>query len=324
MFISTPEELHAAWNKARKFSPVIVVERQVEGFCHRLHVMAGQVISVSRRLPKAVRGDGLQTVRALIAAANREQESLPPWKRLRPFASDELAIRCLERDGLTLDAVPSKGQWAQLRPFSSIEWGGVVENCTQTVHPDNVAAAVQAARACNLTNAGVDMLTLDISESWLTSGAAINEVNFAPQTRPAPGLEFMLDRICDHYFPHHGRIPVHVFLGGERAWHAARQCQQQLVGQGVACGLAAFDRSLAPSGHPLNTTANGLFARCIAMLHDPAIGALAVAVQTGEWLQTGLPFDRPDQVVDCGDPLLKSMDLPQAVVRARLRALLGH
>lgn len=323
LHIRTPEELRKAWREARELSPVVLVEKQVDGLCHRLHVMAGQVISVSRRLPKAVRGDGRRTVRSLIASANQEQQRLPPWQRLKPFPSDALAITCLDRDGLTLDSVPAEGQWALLRPFSSIAWGGVVENCTQVVHPDNVAAAVLAARVCNLTNAGVDMISVDISQPWSGNGAVINEVNYSPQTRPAAGFEFMLDRIHDHYFPDAGRIPVHVFLGGERALQAATRCQRHLGENGVGCSLVAFDRSLSPSGQPQSTASQGLFARCLALLLDPATEALAVAVQTGEWLQSGLPFDRPEQLVDCGDPLLDCGELPPAVVRARLRVLLG-
>ena len=324
LHIYSQEGLHEAWRNARNFSPIVLVEKQVNGVCHRLHVMADQVISVSKRLPKAVLGDGRHTMRALIENANNEQQRCPPWQRLKPFPSDDLAIACLKRDGLTLDSVPAEGQWALLRPFSSIEWGGVVENCTQTVHPENVAAAVRAARICRLTNAGIDIISSDISEPWWSNGAVINEVNYAPQTKPAPGFEFMLDRIHEHYFPEAGRIPVHVYLGGNRALHAAHQCQKQLAVKGIGCSLVAFDRSLNPLGQIIHTTAKGLFARCLALLCDPSTEALAVAVQTDEWLQTGLPFDRPDQWVDCGDLLLNSGKLPQAVVRARLKALLGH
>jgi cyanophycin synthetase len=323
LHIRTPDALRDAWHKARELSSIVLVEKQVDGVCHRLHVMAGQVISISRRLPKAVCGDGRQTVRSLIASANFEQQNLPPWRRLKPFPSDALAITCLERDGLNLDSVPAQEQWALLRPFSSIEWGGVVENCTETAHPENIAAAIQAARLCNLTNAGVDMISMNIREPWSCNGAVINEVNYAPQSRGAAGFEFMLDRIHEHYFPNAGRIPLYVYLGGPRALQAARQCQKLLGAKGVACSLAAFDRSLDPLGQPQSTAAQGLFARCLALLLDPATEALAIAVQTGEWLQTGLPFDRPAQRVDCGDPLMDCGPLPQAVVRARLRALLG-
>jgi cyanophycin synthetase len=262
-------------------------------------------------------------VRELIAIANREQADLPPWQRLKLFPSDALAVACLEADGLNLDAVPAPGQWACLRPFNAIEWGGVVENCIEMVHPQNVEAALLAARVCGLSNAGIDMISLDISEPWDRNGAVINEVNYAPQTRPAPGFEFMLDALLDHYFPAAGRIPVRVFLGGAKALQAARSDQQLLVEQGAACLLVAADQTLDPSGQPLLTAARGLFERCLAVLSDPRSDALVVAVQTGEWLSTGLPFDRPDSVIDCGDPLLSSAGQPPAVVRARLKALLA-
>ncbi len=321
--ITTPTELHSAWLKARTFSANILVERHVAGTCHRLHVMSGQVISVSKRLPKAVCGDGHHSVRDLIAHANRVQVALPPWQRLKPFPSDPLAAACLGRQGLDFEAVPAPGEWACLRPFSSIESGGELENCTDTIHPVNVEAALLAARVCGLNNAGVDMISLDISEPWHRNGAVINEINFAPQTNPAPGFEFMLDRLLAHHFPARGRIPVTVYLGGRKAFESAQIHQRRLGAQGVECSLVAFDRTLDPAGEPVTTAAVGLFGRCLALLCDPRIEALAVAVQTGEFLSTGLPFDRPDQVIDCGDALLNTAKLPQALARARLSALLA-
>ena len=321
--ITTATELHNAWQKARKHSATILVERHVAGTCHRLHVMSGQVISVSKRLPKAVRGDGRHPVRDLIAIANQKQAALPPWQRLKPFPSDLQAVACLERDSLDLDAVPAPGEWACLRPFSSIESGGELENCTDTVHPVNVEAALLAARVCGLSNAGIDMISLDIREPWHRNGAVINEINFAPQTNPAPEFEFMLNRLLAHHFPDKGRIPVTVYLGGRKAFQSAQKHQRHLGAQGVGCSLVAFDRTLDPAGEPVTTAAVGLFGRCLALLCDPRIEALAVAVQTGEFLSTGLPFDRPDQVIDCGDDLLNTAGLPQTVVRARLSALLA-
>lgn len=320
--IDDPELLRQAWEKARSFSESILVERQAAGVCHRVHVTAERVIGVVQRLPKSVRGDGVHTVAELIAGKNAERERLPPWSRLVVFPSDSMAEECLARECLRLDTVPAPGQLAPLRPFSSIEWGGVVENFTDTIHPDNIEASVRAARLFGLTTAGIDMISTDITRSWHETGAIINEVNFAPQIGGSVDFTFMLEATFDTLFQEQGRIPVQVFVGGNQAWIRARERQGLLVDQGCRCVLTSHAQTFSPQGRAIVLAADGLFERCRAMLCRSDTDALVVVVQTSEWLMKGLPFDRPSEVVDAGDPLLDAGPMDPRQAKGRLLSLL--
>src|SRR5690606_14742395 len=155
-----------AFAMASALSPRVLVERQIAGICHRVHVANGEVVAASRRLPKSVRGDGERTVSALIDEANAVEAAKPPWSRLKPFPSDALAIQCLAKAGLNLASIPAAGQLAPLRPVQSIAWGGVVEDFLGTIHPDNVRLALQATRVLRLSSAGVDIMSEDIRQPW--------------------------------------------------------------------------------------------------------------------------------------------------------------
>ncbi|MFP5461576.1 MAG: hypothetical protein ACLGII_08355 [Gammaproteobacteria bacterium] len=298
--------LRAACAAAFALSPRALVERQVPGVCHRLHVAGGRLLIVSRRLPKSVKGDGRRTVAELIRAANEEEECKPPWSRLKPYPDDALALDSLRAAGLALDSVPQEGCWAPLRPIQSVAWGGVVEDYTGTIHPDNVELALRAAEALGLSAAGVDVISEDIRVPWHESGAIVNEVNYAPQTTPSAAGRHMLESFLDRYCPENGRIPVEAVMGGASALALARARRQELSDQGVACYLAAAEGCLDPVGAPVPLAAGSLFDRVRALLMRPDAGALVVAVQTGDWLRSGLPVDRFDRATVLDEALLPS------------------
>ncbi|CAK6697525.1 hypothetical protein [Synechococcus sp. CBW1107] len=296
--IREPGQLKRAWQEARHFSTRLLLERQISGLCHRLHVCDGQLISAWRRRPKSVRGDGSLTVKELIDRANAEQQALPPWKRLKPFPCDDVAVGCLAAHGLTLDSVPAKDDWAPLRPFNAPAWGGVVEDVDQLIHPDNVSLAIEAAKLFDLSNAGIDLITTDISEPWYRNGAAINEVNHSPQSPDSPQL---LEKVFASHFPANGRIPIEVFVGRSAAWDKAFLKQQEYNSSGFPCWVTDHQRSVDCSGRELHLMAHGLFDRCHALLCRKNVGALIVVVSDQDLFLTGLPFDQPDHLQIVGD-----------------------
>lgn len=296
--------LRAACREALSLSRRILVERQAAGVCHRLHVAAGALLAVSKRLPKSVKGDGRHTVAELIRQANEEEARKPPWNRLKPFPDDALAQASLAAAGLSLQSIPEEGRWAPLRPIQSVAWGGVVEDFLETIHPDNVELALRATAVLGLSSAGVDVISTDIRRPWHENGAIVNEVNFAPQTTPSRENRRMLPAFLERYCPAGGRIPVEAVLGGAGALQAAKARQQALLAQGLRCHLVSHDAVLSPDGSQVALAGSGLFDHCEAMLMRADVAALVVAVQTDEWLDTGLPFDRLDRVTVLDEPLL--------------------
>lgn len=316
--IRTVDALLAAFHEARRMSASVLVERHVPGVCHRLMVIGGELQFVSKRMPKGVLGDGTHSVAHLVAEANRIELEKPPWKRLKPFPTDERARVELAAVGLTFDSVPAVGVFAPLRTIQSMAEGGVPEDFTDRVHPDNAALACRAARLFRLEVAGIDMISTDIARSWRETGAIINEVNFAPLLGDRNRVGHANLVLVSHVVDGDGRIPVEVFVGGDEALAAA---QRRLAATPPGHVLTSHALTLDASGErPM--AAIGLFWRCLALIMDRAVTGLIVVVQTDEWLDTGMPVDRLTAVSTCPGEIHSWRDPGQPVDGPRQLRLL--
>lgn len=293
--ILSDQQLVEAFRKAVTLSPSVLVERQVPGVCHRVLVAQGKVCIVAKRLPKSVKGDGRQTVRALVDQANAEEQAKPPWSRLKPFPLDEMALACLSAAGFTPDSVPPEGAMAPLRPIQTSEWGGVVENLTDNIHPDNAAIAIKAARIFGLAVAGIDIISTDITRPWHENGAIINEVNFSPLLSGRQTGK-VIASLLDEWLPGGGHIPVEAVIGGVSAMAEGLRIRADYAARGVRCWLTNHLETVSDSGESGAVAASGLYGRCMALLMDPDVEALVMVIQTDELLGTGLPLSRIDHI----------------------------
>jgi len=295
--IRSAEALSTAFRKAIALSTAVLVEAQVEGVCHRVLVAQGQVRMVARRLPKSVKGDGIQTVRDLVAQANAEENARPPWTRLKPFPIDPLAISSLAAVGLTLDSVPAPGVIAPLRPIQTSEWGGVAESFTDRIHPDNLEIAVRAARLFGLSVAGIDIISTDITQSWRVTRSIINEVNYSPLLSgrsTGPAISAMIDGLVTDQ----GRIPIDVVLGDGAALAEGEKIRSAYSERGVRCWLVSDSAVMNETGATVHLAARGLYEQCLAVLMDSQVEALVMVVQSDELVRTGLPTGRIDRLHD--------------------------
>jgi cyanophycin synthetase len=99
-----------------------------------------------------------------------------------------------------------------------------------------------------------------------------------------------------------GRIPVYAVMGVGNLWANARALRQSLKQAGVLAHVCGHSGVESPSGEPLNLVTSGLFMRCRALLQNPDVQALIVVVDSDEFLKTGLPLDRFDEVHLVGKP----------------------
>lgn len=315
--VNSPEALAQAFETASRWSRRILVERQVAGVCHRIFVVGDRLVYSVKRQPKSVKGDGVSSVQALVEAANQDQRKRPTWIRLKPWVLDEMALVCLNKAGLMPDSVLPEGELVALRPFTSDDWGGSAEDVTEIIHPDNVRLAVDAAKTLGLWVAGVDLISTDITRPWHENGAILNEVNFKPF------LSGNLDNDKLHPFmvslvDGDGRIPVHAVGGDGDVWARGRALRQRLGQQGILAHVCGHNAVESPSGQPLHLLATGLFMRCRALLQNPVVEALVVVVDSGEFLKTGLPMDRIDEVHWEGHPTTQTAtDLRHQLMMAK-------
>lgn len=292
--------LEDAVQKALNLSKVALIEKQVPGICHRILVVNGKILIAAKRLPKSIKGDGEKSIRQLVELANLAEASKPPWSRLKPFPLDDLAQQTLASKNLHIDYVPSKDELVALRPIQTSEWGGVIEDFLNQVHPENTKIAIQAAELFGLTIAGIDIISSDITKPWYENGAIINEVNFSPLLSGRANSD-VLDNILNEIISDKGRIPIEIFVGEASALQKAKEYQSELTKIGRKFWLTSDRLTLTPLGKENHLTVDGLFMRCSALLLNRQVEGLIVVVQNDELLYTGLPF----QQVDCLHQILE-------------------
>ncbi|MFT5720429.1 MAG: cyanophycin synthetase [Motiliproteus sp.] len=292
--LDTETKVLEAFKQARGLSARVLVERQAPGDCHRVLVVRAEVIYVVKRLAVAVQGDGRHTVAELIATNMADWRKRAPWHRPPPLLGDELAQQCLDRVGLALDAVPTKGIWAPLRRIESTADGGRDEDRMAAIHPDNKALAIRAAALFALDIAGIDIISSDISVPWHINGAIINEINASPAMGAGLSSTAAMPAVMTCLMSAQGRIPIEAFVGGDAALERAQQRQQTLVSEGLACYLTSHQRTQDNAGNPQPMIGEDLFSRCRALLMDRSVDAVLLVIHNDALLHTGLPVDRID------------------------------
>lgn len=253
----------------------VLVERQVAGVCHRLFIAKGKLLYAVKRLPMSVQGDGRHTVAALVKAELERQQRQPPWARSEIRAVDDLALAALAGAGLRPDSVPAAGVRAPLRRIESTQWGGIDEDVSDRIHPDNLEAALFATKLLGLSVAGVDIITADIAVPWHENGGIINEVNFAPLLGGGEISRRHVSGFLQDLMQGDGRIPVEMYdAPAQEAAAMARQAA--LTSQGLRCWLTLADKTLDAQGREIQLTLTGLENRVKALLCRDDVDALVV------------------------------------------------
>ncbi len=284
--------LHAAFALAQQASKSgrILVEKHVDGVCHRLFVAHGKLLYAVKRWPRSVFGDGVHTVDALIAQAQAIENERAPWMREPPYPRDELTLQALRQQGLDWASVPAAGRRVHLRDIESTQWGGWDEEVTDQLRPDNLAIALQAAQLLGLSVAGVDVISQDITVPWHQNGAIINEVNHAPLLGGGEISRRYIPEFLRGLVHGDGRIPVEVFVGGAQAQQRAMDRMTELAQTQAGICLTSHDNTCCVHGVgqapvPVHLTCQGLTARVKALLMDRRVAVLLVVAPTRDALQ---------------------------------------
>jgi D-alanine-D-alanine ligase-like ATP-grasp enzyme len=164
MHIQNDSQLLAAFELAKKLSPYVMIEEELQGAVYRPTLVNGKLIATLRRDQPCVYGDGTRTVRELVAEENTNpQRDGPHFShiQLNADAKVELAYQAL-----TFESVPHIGTRVQLN--QKINWGlgGTTTDVTDDVHPDNVKLFEDVAKFLHAPLVGIDFIIEDISRSW--------------------------------------------------------------------------------------------------------------------------------------------------------------
>ncbi|MEE2886998.1 MAG: cyanophycin synthetase [Planctomycetota bacterium] len=297
--LMTEEEVRVAFDYARKRGRTILVESFIHGEDHRMLVVDGCLISVAKRVPGHVVGDGKHTIEELVATVNEDpRRGIGHEKILTRLEFDHQAERLLEQKGLNHESVPDNGVVVPLRSTGNLSTGGTAEDVTNIVHPDNVEMAVRSVKAIGLDVGGVDFLTSDISQSFKETGGAICEVNAAPGFRmhvaPSKGdARDVAGPVMDMLFPpgSPSRIPIASITGTNGKTTTTRMVAQICKMAQHKVGLATtdgvyIDGRLTVEGDMTGPTA----ARMI--LRDSSVDVAVLETARGGILRRGVGYRR--------------------------------
>lgn len=289
--LRSPDMVAQSWEQASAVSKNILVERHADGNTHRLTVFQGRVIRVTKRIAAGVVGDGKQTIESLVAL----KTSLPlhrprGWQSDHSLVSlDSEALGLLAQSDLTPASVPAAGQHVRLRRRDNISAGG--ENVKMTlarVHPDNIRVAEDAALLLKLDFAGIDLISPNIADSWLSNGAVICEVNSKPQlgaNSHADAYEAILQALV----PGDGRIPLHLVICQDAPALHQELATKLLAQLGVSTISSRY--GLYRHGVCCSLAFDDGFAAAQALLHRWDIEAGACLMSPADIVQHGLPAD---------------------------------
>jgi cyanophycin synthetase len=327
VWLRNSDQVRLAFDKARARSSNILVQKYVDAPEHRLNVFNGRLIGAALRLPAGVTGDGQSTVSELVEKANADP-TRKPHKRdgAAPLMLGQAEIDLLDMQGLRIDAVPAERVFVRLAHETRRGTGGTTETITERVHPDNAALAVQAASLLRLDIAGIDLLCPDISRSWKEVGAAITEINSAPQYGEASGS--LPRTLLQQLIAGRGRIPVILALdmAPEALVEFADRLSGNLKGDRRKLAVSLPNKFLDSDGwvaHQRGSALQG--ARMILM--RPTTDVALISMTSSDILRSGLPVDMADVLI------IDDLEAPSDVVEAtvpknaslenRLRILAG-
>ena len=136
----------------------IIIEERIEGDDLRIFVIGNKVVSVVKRVPANIMGNGVHSIKKLISIKNLERKN-NIMLRKAPIVIDKEVISSLRSIGYNLNGIPKKGEKIFLRDKCNVSAGGDPLDITEDI-PDNVKLiAINAVKAVpGLQHGGVDVL----------------------------------------------------------------------------------------------------------------------------------------------------------------------
>ncbi len=159
---------------------VLMFETQAPGDCYRLLYLDGRLLHAVRRGRCGVVGDGESTVAQLVAHENKRRLEATPVSSLNDLRIDLEAKYTLADQGLSLKAVPARGERIIVKNVSNQNASHDQDCATDAVHPNYHDLARALNKRFGFRLIGVDVMSTDIGAPPNEANSAINEVNIPP------------------------------------------------------------------------------------------------------------------------------------------------
>lgn len=176
------EDYQAALKIAFEADGDVLVEEFLSGTEYRFFVINGEVKGILLRIPANVKGDGVQTIEALVAEKNsdplRGENHRSPLEKIQLGDLEKIALKS---QGYEITDIPAKDEVVYLRENSNISSGGDSIGVTEMFGDDYKEVAVKAVEALGAVICGIDLIIPDHTVPSSEEGAyGIIEGNFNP------------------------------------------------------------------------------------------------------------------------------------------------
>lgn len=162
--LNTPSDLMVGFKKAKKLSPIVVIEEELRGYLYRGTLIGGKLVGVVRRDQPEVKGDGINTLRELLSKENERPERTGPIFHKIPI-DKEMEVE-LGRQGVDMESIIEKDRVITFSQKTSRGCGGTTTELTGVVHRDNREMLEHVAKFLDDPLIGVDFVMEDVARSW--------------------------------------------------------------------------------------------------------------------------------------------------------------
>lgn len=293
--LKSPIDVVQAFNLAKKYSDNIMVQKHFTGRDYRITTFQGKILWVIERIPAGVEGDGIHSIRELLEIKNQDpNRGDGDHFALKKIKIDDEVNSLLVEANKNMDTILNVGEFVALKRRANIAAGGMPISVMGNVHIDNERLAIRAAELLGLDLAGVDLLIPDISQSWMTVGAAICEINSQP-TLGSFTSKHVYKQIIETLLPNGGRIPITILMGFDTTNQADEVYQEHCL-SGLTCGYVS-KKGVFVGDEKVGNAPISTFHGAKSMIMDRRIDALVVDVNDFSFIQHGTPFDRIDKLI---------------------------
>ncbi|EGW39989.1 cyanophycin synthetase [Desulfosporosinus sp. OT] len=301
--LTSASEVKAAFRVAQTYGDWVIIEEYIAGQHYRLVVVGDRLIAAAKRVPAHVIGDGSSTIAELVEQTNADPlRGDDHEKALTKIVIDPVVLLTLAQRQLALSSVLEHGEVVYLRDSANLSTGGIAEDVTDLVHPDNVDLAVCTAKLIGLDVAGIDLVIEDIELSYREGNGHIIEVNAAPGIRmhhfPSVGKAREVGKaIVEQVLPSgNGRIPIISITGTNGKTTTTRMINKMLKDQQLLVGMTSTDGIYINQKLWIKGDMTGPESARIVLRH-PDVQVAVLETARGGILRAGLGYEYADVAV---------------------------
>lgn len=183
--IKNSKELWKAALMVKVWWPSSVIEQYLEGANYRVLATQDQIVSIIRRYPPFIDGNGNDSIGNLIDAENVTRKAMNLHPTIYPIKKSPGVRSYLAKQKLSFDSVPENGERVYLFNRVALAPGGIVETIDQSTVPDiNKALFCDVVKQFDASLFGIDViLEHGIEQDYTTQKCIFLEVNSRPYTR---------------------------------------------------------------------------------------------------------------------------------------------